>query len=142
MRVRLRWATTNISYLAGRAGRPSLHRITRLCLLRQQRQSLNIPGNVVDGGVGGKDGRLARSERQSNQALARDLEVGLALRSDFHDAAFAGERGGDIDIALDIKSQTLRTSQTAVEYRHSSMWVDLVNAVVTGRARAGDEHIS
>src|SRR6266436_974982 len=141
-RVRPRLAATNTPYVAGRARRPSLHRITRLCSLRHQRQSLNIPRNVVDGAVGGEDRRLAGSEGQSNQALAGDLEVGLALRSDFDDAAFSGERGGDIDIALDIKSQTLRASQTAVEHRHSSMWVDFVNAVETGSAGAGDEHIS
>src|SRR5208283_1080953 len=110
--------------------------------LRQQRQSLNIPGNVVDGAVGGEDGGLAGSEGQSDQALAGDFEVGLALGSDLHDAAFSGERSGDIDIALDIQRQPLRTPETAVEHGHGSVRVDLINAVEAGSAGPSDEHIA
>src|SRR5260221_8785492 len=54
-------------------------------------------------------------------SLAGDCEGGLALGRDLHDAAFAGERGGDIDIALDIKGQALRTSETAVEQDRKSV---------------------
>ena len=68
----------------------------------------------MDGAVRGENGRLARSEGQTDQALAGDFEVGLAVRSDLHDAALSGKRGGDIDIAFDIQSQALRTSQPAV----------------------------
>src|ERR1019366_10484060 len=110
--------------------------------LRQQWQSLNVPRNVVDGAVGRQDGRLARSERQSDQALAGDFEAGLALRSDLHNAAFSGERGGDIDIALDIKSQALRTSQTTVEHGHGAVRIDFVDAVETGSAGGGDKHVA
>src|SRR5208282_214152 len=59
--------------------------------LRQQRPSLDIPGDVVHGAVGGEDRRLAGRERESDQPLARDFKVRLALGSDFHDAAFAGK---------------------------------------------------
>src|SRR5208282_6006752 len=54
----------------------------------------------------------------------------------------SGERSGDIDIALHIKSQALRTSQTAVEHRHGSVGVDFIDAVEAGSAGAGDEHIA
>src|ERR1035437_3337794 len=96
----------------------------------------------MHGAVGGENGRLTRSEGQSDQALAGNFEVGLAFWSDLHDAAFSSERGGDIDIALDIKSQTLRTSQTAVEHGHGSVGVDFVDGVEAGSAGAGDEHIA
>src|SRR5260370_578693 len=121
---------------------PRLRRGLARRLFRQQRQSRDVPGNVVDGAVGGEDGGVAGSEGQSDQPLAGDFEVGFALGSDLHDPALPGERGGDIEIALYIKSQTLRTSQTAVEHGHGSLGVDFVDAVETGSAGAGDEHIA
>src|ERR1700737_4462181 len=96
----------------------------------------------MHGAVGGENSRLARSERQSNQALARDCEGSLALGSDLHNAAFPRERGGDINIPLDIKRQALRTSEAAVEHRHGSVRVDFVDAVEARSAGAGDEHIA
>src|SRR5579859_746744 len=111
-------------------------------LLRQQRASLDVPRDVVYGAVGGQNGRLAGSESQSDQSLAGDFEVGLALGSDLHDAAFSGQRSGDVDVAFDIESQALRTSQSAVKHGHGSVRVDLINAVEAGRAGTGDEHVS
>src|SRR5882762_4023116 len=96
----------------------------------------------MDGAVGGEDGRLAGSERKSHQALAGDCEGGLALGSDLYNAAFPGERGGDINIPLNVECQALRTAQTAVEHRHGSVGVDLVDAVEARSAGAGDEHIA
>src|SRR5260370_39816693 len=81
---------------------PRLRRGLARRLFRQQRQSRDVPGNVVDGAVGGEDGGGAGSEGQSHQALAGDFEGGLALRRDLHDAALSGERVGDIHRALSI----------------------------------------
>src|ERR1039457_1225279 len=92
--------------------------------------------------VGGGFCCLARSEGQSDQALAGDFEVGLALGSDLHDAALSAERSGDIDIALDIQRQPLRTPETAVEHGHGSVGADLINAVEAGSAGPSDEHIA
>ncbi len=41
---------------------------------------------------------------------------------DFHDAAGAGERGGNIEIAIDVEGQSLRPSQAFVERGHALRW--------------------
>src|SRR5208283_3008323 len=74
--------------------------------------------------------------------MAGDFEVGLALGSNFHNAALSGERGGNINIALDIKRQALRTPQSAIEHGHGSVGINFVDAVEAGSAGAGDEHIA
>jgi len=67
---------------------------------------------MMHGAVGRQDRRLAGSERQADQPLAGDFQVGFTLRSNLHDAALSGERSGDVNVALDIEGQALRTSQT------------------------------
>src|SRR5208282_2513201 len=96
----------------------------------------------MDGVVSGEDGGFFRSEGQSDQSLAGNFEVGFALRCDLDNAAFSGERGGYVNIAIDIKRQALGTAQTAVENGNCAMRVDFVDAIEAGRARAGDEHIA
>jgi len=66
--------------------------------------------------VGGEDGRLARSECQSDQALAGDFKICFALRSDLYDAAFAAERRSNVNIAFNVERQALRTPKAAVKH--------------------------
>ena len=37
--------------------------------------------------------------------------LGLAVGSDLHDAARSGERGGDVEVAVGVEGESLRTAQ-------------------------------
>src|ERR1700686_528530 len=97
-------------------------------LLGQQRPSLDIPGNTVDRAIGRENSRLARSKSQPDQSLAGDFEIRFALGRDLYNPAFSGQRRGDIDIAIDIQRQALRTSQSPIEHGYAAVRVDFVNA--------------
>src|ERR1700688_5288105 len=111
-------------------------------LLGHQRPSLDIPGNTVDRAVGRENSGFARSKCQPDQSLAGNFEICFALWRDLYNPASAGKRCGDIDIAIDIQSQALRTSQSPIENGYAAVRVDLVNTIETGRAGAGNEHIA
>src|SRR5260370_38970447 len=65
-------------------------------LFQRQRQSLNIPGNAMDGAIGGEDGRFTWGEGQPHETLAGGLELGLALVGYPNDAAVSHEHGSDL----------------------------------------------
>ena len=102
-------------------------------------QALNIPGKMMDGAGGGENYGASRSEGQADQALAGDFEIGLAVGCDLHDAARAGERSGDVEIAIDVEGQSLRASQAFVERAHRAVGIDFVDA---SRCGSGDEQIA
>src|SRR5574340_651905 len=105
----------------------------------QQGIALDVPGEVVDGAAGGQYGGAAGGEGQAHQALSGDVEGGLVVRGDFDDAALAGERGGYVEVTLDVESQPLGAAQTAVVHAHAAVGVDLVHAVEAGSGGSGDE---
>ena len=69
----------------------------------------------MDRAGGGQDDGATGGEGEAYQALSGDFEVGESVGGNLHDAAGAGERGGDVKIAVDIEGQALRTSQASVE---------------------------
>ena len=80
-----------------------------------QRQSLDVPSQMVNGVGGGKDDGAARGKGQTHQRSAGDLQRRLAIRTDLDDATFAGERSCDIEIAFGVECHALRSSQATVE---------------------------
>ena len=83
-------------------------------LVPEERQSLDSPGNVVDGAVGGEDGGFSGGEGESDQALAGDFEIGFAVGSDLHDAAFSSKGSGYVGIAFDVEGEALRAAETTI----------------------------
>ena len=77
-------------------------------LFGEERQALDAPREMVDGAGGGEDDGAAGSEGETYQALAGDFEIGQAVGRDLHDAARAGERGGDVEVAVDVEGKSLR----------------------------------
>ena len=58
-------------------------------LLREQGQSLNVPGEVIDRAGGGQDGGFSWSKGESNEIVSRDFDARLGVGSDPHDTALA-----------------------------------------------------
>src|SRR6266568_376105 len=85
---------------------------------------------MMHAACGGEDDGASRGKGEAHETLASDLEIGQAVGRNLHDAACTGERGGDIEVAVHIEGQALRSSQTLVERAHRSIGIDLVNAVV------------
>ena len=85
---------------------------------------------------------FAGREGQAHQALAGDFKIGIAFGRDLDDAALAGERSGDIHIAVDIESQSLWTSEAAIEDGDGSVRINFVNGVETGSGGSGDKQIA
>lgn len=73
-------------------------------LLRQQRQSLNVPGQMVDSTGSSEYGGLPRSEGQPNQIVSGDFEAGFSIGRDAHDATLPTLRRGNVEIAVNVKS--------------------------------------
>ena len=84
----------------------------------------------MDRARSGQDDGAAGGEGEADQTLPGDFEVGESVGGDLHDSAGAGERGGDIEIAVDIEGNALRPSKTFVESAYRSSGIDLVNAIV------------
>src|SRR5260370_4162540 len=94
--------------------------------------------SLLGGAAGGEDDGASGGEGEADQALACDFEIRQAVGRDLHDATGAGERGGDVEIAVHVEGEALRPSQAFVESRHSSAGIDLENAVIG----TGDEQVS
>ena len=60
---------------------------------------------------GGENHIASRRKCQSNEFMAGNLESGLAVRRDLHNAALARERSSHIQIARSVKSQALWASR-------------------------------
>src|SRR5580704_12402084 len=86
-------------------------------------------GGRSSGVRGGENDGASGSKRETDQTLARDFKIGQSVGRNLHDAARAGERRRDVEIALHVESQSLRPSQTLVESAHRSVGIDFVNAV-------------
>src|ERR1700722_9061342 len=84
---------------------------------------------MVHAARGGKNYGASRCECQADQTLAGDFEIGQTVGGNLYDPARARQRCGDIQIAIQVKGQTLRPSQTLVEGAHRSVGTDFVNAV-------------
>src|SRR5262249_15389937 len=100
-------------------------------LLRQQRQSLNIPGQVVHRTGGGQHGGFPRGEGEAHQIESGDFDAGFSVGRDAYDAAFCILRSGDVKIAIEVESQSLWASEAAEEVADGTVAVDPVDAVET-----------
>src|SRR5271167_667942 len=90
------------------------------------------------GFCGGENYRSSWGEGQAYQALARDFEIGQAVRRNLNNAARAGERSRDIQVAVRVEGQSLRAPQAFVECADGSIGIDFVDAV----GGAGDEQVA
>src|SRR4029077_11314397 len=100
---------------------------------------LNVPRKMMHGagaaggcsaGVrGGENDGASGSKGETDQTLACDFKIGQSVGRNLHDAARAGERRRDVEIAVYVESQSLRPSQTLVESAHRSVGIDFVYAV-------------
>ena len=100
-------------------------------LLRQQRQSLNVPGQMIDSTGSSEYGGFPRSESQANQIVSGDFDASLSVGRDSHDAALSVLRRGNVEVAVDVESQSLWTSETAEEVANGTVAVDPINAIET-----------
>src|SRR3984893_13810125 len=109
--------------------------------LREQRQSLDIPGKMMHGAGGRENHRPPGRECKSDQSEPCDLKPRFAFRSNLHDAALAGKRSRHVQIPGDVKREALRPPQPAVEGARGAVRIDLVDAVKAGCGRPGYEQI-
>src|ERR1700693_4436738 len=93
---------------------------------------------MVHAARGGENYGTSWGKRQTHKTLTGDFEIRQAVRRDLHNPASAGERCRDVEIAVHVEGQSLRSSQTFVESVHGSVGVDFVNAV----GGAGHEQIA
>ena len=84
-------------------------------LIGNQRETLDIPRKVVHGAGRCQDHRAARSKCQTNQALPSHLERSLGGARELDYASFARDRSGGVQVAVDVKGQSLWAPQPAVE---------------------------
>ena len=81
-------------------------------------------------GAGGRENhRPPGRECKSHQSEPRDFQAGLALRSNLHDAALAGNRSRHVQIPGDVKREALGPPQPAVERARGAVRIDLVDAI-------------
>src|SRR6202047_4168574 len=109
--------------------------------LREQRQSLDIPGKMMHGAGGRENHSPPGRECKSHQSEPCDLKARFALRSNLHDAALAGKRSRHVQIPSDVKREALGPPQPAVERARGAVRIDLVDAVEAGCGRPGYEQI-
>src|ERR1700719_765061 len=107
-------------------------------LLWRQWRALNVPGKMMHAVGGGENCGASRRKRQAHQALAGDFEIGETVGRNLHDAAGAGERGRDVQVAIHVESESLRPPQTLIKSAHRSVGIDFINAV----GGAGDVQVS
>src|SRR5260370_5814347 len=97
---------------------------------------------MMDRSGGSEHCRLSRRKGQTNERRARNFERSLGVGCDLDDAALPRKRGGYVKVAVDIKRQALRASQTAVKSRNAAMRVDLVHGIETRSRGTRDKQVS
>src|SRR5438270_5067431 len=93
---------------------------------------------MVNTARGGENHGASRREREAHQPLSGNFKIRQTVGRDLHDAARAGERRRNVEIAIHVESQPLRSSQSFIESANRSVGIDLVHAVV----RSGHEQVS
>src|SRR5580698_2028103 len=111
-------------------------------LLRQQRQSRNVPRKMMHRVCSRQNHASSRSKSQSHQSVTCNFQAGFAIWRNLHDAALSGERGRNVQIACGVKSQPLRTSQAAEERVHGPLRINLVDAIKARRGRPGHKQVA
>src|SRR5580693_3369174 len=116
----------------------------RTKLFRRKGQALDVPGKMMHGTAagyrfrGGENYGASGCEGEAYQTLAGDFEIGQTVGCDLDDAARAGERRRDIQVAVHVEGQSLRAAQAFVERADGSVGIDFVNAV----GGSGDEKVA
>src|SRR4051812_40665123 len=82
--------------------------------------------------------RATGCKGEADEALARDGKRDFFLRRELHNAALAGVRGRHIEVAVDVESEALRSSEATVEHFNRSMRVDAEDGVEAGCCWSGD----
>src|SRR5579862_1227256 len=114
----------------------------RIGWLTEERETLDVPVERVDGTIGGDHGAAAGHQREANDIAAAEDDLRLRVRSEPDDAATAAERSRDVKIAEAIEGEALRASEAAEENTYIAARSDFVDAVEAGRRRAGDIQIA
>ena len=91
---------------------------------------------------GRQHGRASGGKSQADQVLSGDGERCLAVGRDLHDAAPAMQRGGDVEIAARVESESLRAPQAAIEHLDVAVGIDLIDGVEARSRRPGDVEIA
>src|SRR5512140_529608 len=95
----------------------------------QQRSSFDIPPQMVDTVGSGEHRGTVRGKRDSDQVVPGDHKFRPPFRRYANDTALAFQRGGNIQIALDIEGHALRTPKATVVDRDVPSGMDLVHRV-------------
>src|SRR5271165_744046 len=111
-------------------------------LFGQQREPLNIPRQMMDCIRCRQDHGASRGERQADQSVAGDFEIGAAVWSELYDSPLARERGCDIEISVNVESQALRPAQAFVKRAHVAFGIDFMDTVETGSGGSGYEQVA
>src|SRR5579862_3796650 len=114
----------------------------RIGWLTEERETLDVPVERVDGTIGGDHGAAAGHQREADDIAAAENHLRLRVRSEPDDAAAAAERSRDIKIAEAIEGEALWASEAAEENADVAAGSDFVDAVETRRGRAGDVQIA
>jgi len=93
----------------------------------------------VNRAIGSQYCGTSGSERQTYQTVTGYFERSMAVGRNFDDSAPAAQGCGNVQIAVYVKGQALRTAQSAVETRNAAVRVDLVNAIETRCGGARNE---
>src|SRR5579859_5493307 len=88
---------------------------------------------------GGQHGSAAGGEGESDQSVACNRQRSFLVGGDLHNASLAGQRGGDVEIAVNVKGQPLRPAQSAIEDVHGAVHVNAVDGIEAGGRGAGDK---
>src|ERR1700685_1431453 len=86
--------------------------------------------------------RAARSKCETHQSGAGNLDRRLTIWGDLDDPALTRKRRRHVQIAFDVKSQTLRPSQPAEEIGNVALSINPVHAVEARRCGTGNEQIA
>src|SRR4029077_8458279 len=114
----------------------------RIGWLTEERETLDVPVERVDGAIGGDHGAAAGHQREADDIAAAENDLRLRVGSEPDDAAAAAERSRDIKIAEAIEGEALWASEAAEENVYIAAGSDFVDAVEARRRGAGDVQIA
>ena len=83
--------------------------------LAVERGAFHVPIERVERVGGGDVGAAIWEQREADDVAAAEDEFGFSILIDARNAAAAGERTGDVEIAGLIEGEALRAAQAAIE---------------------------
>src|SRR6266446_4610608 len=99
-------------------------------------QAAHVPVQREDGAGSGQNGAAGGLQRETDESGTAQHDVRVSLRRNLNNAAAAAIRPGNIQVRVAVKSQSLRTAESAEENTDVAALRDAMHAVKTGCGRA------